>query len=350
MGRKYAMSTIKDIARESNFSVATVSRVLNNDQTLSVTEETRSTILSVATKLQYKPLRKKKAAPSPTSDTHKPRIGLVLWCTPETEHEDPYFLSLRQGVEMQFADLGMAVSRVIRLGVQPAEGSLDDMDGVIVIGKVDPEDVSKLYSRPDRTVYINYSPDEEVYDSVVSDFVPAVEKVMNHLLNLGYRDIGFVGGLEHVHRFGHELREEPEVRRQTYERIMKEKGLYAPGRVLLADWTITAGYKLMKEAIERGDLPEAFFFASDPMAIGALKALQEAGISVPGQVAIVGFDDIEMASFVSVPLTTVKVHTEQMGRSAVNLIMERVNGRTVPVRTVIPTKFVIRESCGKTNG
>lgn len=136
MGRKYAMSTIKDIARESNFSVATVSRVLNNDQTLSVTEETRLTILSVATKLQYKPLRKKKAASSTVPGTGKPRIGLVLWCTPETEHEDPYFLSLRQGVEMQFADFGMAVSRVIRLGVQAAEGSLDDMDGVIVIGNM----------------------------------------------------------------------------------------------------------------------------------------------------------------------------------------------------------------------
>lgn len=102
----------------------------------------------------------------------------------------------------------------------------------------------------------------------------------------------------------------------------------------------------MKAAIKQGNLPQAFFIASDPLAIGALKALQEAEISVPQQVALIGFDDIEMASFVSVPLTTVKIFTEQMGRTAVNLLMERINGRSIPIKAVISTKLIVRESCG----
>lgn len=82
------------------------------------------------------------------------------------------------------------------------------------------------------------------------------------------------------------------------------------------------------------------------MAIGALRAIKEAGLSVPDDVAIVGMDDIEMAAFASVPLTTVKIYSEQMGRSAVNLMAERLRGRDVPLRVVVPTRLIVRESCG----
>lgn len=339
------MTTIKDIAREANCSVTTVSRVLSNDQTLSITEETRNRVMEVTAKLGYR-LRRKKTTASQHHEPQQPRIGLLIWCSTEWEFEDPYFLSIREGVEMQFAELGIALPQIIRYSAQSSEIKLDDLDGIIVIG-VAPEDLHHMFSRKDRVVFINNSPNDDVYDSVISDFVPAVEKVMDHLFSLGYRDIGFVGGMDQIHQFGQPSEEVKESRLLTYERIMKEKGLYKPENVFITEWTISASYNLMKEIIKKGELPEAFFFANDPMAIGALKAFQESDISVPDDVAMVGFDDIKMASYINPTLTTVKVHTEQMGRSAVNLMMERIRGRSMPVKTCVPTTFIIRESCGK---
>jgi LacI family transcriptional regulator len=339
-------TTIKDIASETNLSTATVSRVLNNDQSLSVTEETRFKILAAAEKLDYKPSRRKRVNVQSDAVSHA-RIGLLIWCSPEREYEDPYFLSIRQGIEMQLGELDLIVSKTIRLDTQIADMDLNEFDGLIVVGKVDPEDLALLYPRTDRIVYVNYSPDDERFDSVESDFEIAVEKALNHLIKLGYDDIGFVGGKENLHHIGHKKQEIDEVRRVAFEKVLRNKGFYNPDNVfIVGDWSTMGGYNMMKEVIGQGRIPRAMFFASDPMAIGALKALQEAGVSVPNDTAIVGMDDIEMASFVSIPLTTVKIYAEQMGRTAVNLVMERINGRSLPIKVIIPTKLIIRESCG----
>lgn len=339
------MSTIRDIAREALVSAATVSRVLNEDHTLSVSDETRTRVLSVAQKLQYDLSRRKKKNLPEKQGTEKAGIGLLIWCPPEKEFEDPYFHSIRQGIEKQLLDLGIEVFKVYRLNGQLPENDLNELDGLIVIG-VASDFIERVFTRDDRVVFVNYSPDEERYDAVVSDFRQATEKVLGHLFQKGYERIGFIGGREHVHRLNGDKTSIAEERWLNYERILKQNGLFRSEDVHLGEWSITEGYRLMKAAIEKGNLPQAFFIASDPLAIGALKALQEAGISVPQQVALIGFDDIEMASFVSVPLTTVKIFTEQMGRTAVNLLMERINGRSIPIKAVISTKLIVRESCG----
>lgn len=327
-------------------SAATVSRVLNEDHTLSVSDETRTRVFSVAQKLQYDLSRRKKKNGPERRGTEKARIGLLVWCPPEIEFEDPYFLSIRQGIEKQFLDLGIEVFKVYRLNGQLPKNDINELDGLIVIGKVASDFVGHVFSRDERVVFINYSPDEERFDAVVSDFRQATEKALGHLFQKGYERIGFLGGRECVNQLNGDKTEFAEERWLNYERILKQKGLYRSEDVYVGEWSSKEGYRLMKAAIEKGNLPQAFFIASDPLAMGALKALQEAGISVPNQVALIGFDDIEMASFVSVPLTTVKIYTEQMGRTAVNLLMERINGRSIPIKAVIPTKLIVRESCG----
>jgi LacI family transcriptional regulator len=107
---------------------------------------------------------------------------------------------------------------------------------------------------------------------------------------------------------------------------------------------MTQGYELMKDAIKKGNLPEAFFIASDSMSIGAMKALQEANLRVPNDVAIASFNDVQMAKFASTPLTSVKVYTEQMGRIGVQLLLDRIAGRELPLKVTVPTKLFIRDS------
>ncbi|WP_019639501.1 LacI family DNA-binding transcriptional regulator [Paenibacillus fonticola] len=342
------MSTIRDIARKAGVSIATVSRILNEDPTMAVSEETRRLVFETALALQYdfSRRRKKKEAP-PANNSGKPRIGLLLWCSPEEEYEDPFFLMIRQGIEKQIADLNLEVYRVYRLNGQLPEAEAQELDGLIVIGKIEEEALKKIYPRPDRVVFIDHCPDPTRFDSVELDFQKAMDEVMSHLLALGYKRIGFLGGKIDIYGLNRSMRELPEQRRLHFERILKELDLFRSEDVHLGEWSTPGGYRMMKQAIQKGDLPEAFFCASDPIALGALRALQEENISVPNEVALAGFDDIEMASFVSVPLTTVKVFTEQMGRSAVNLIMERIHGRSVPIRVLIPTQLIVRESSRK---
>ncbi|OIJ17045.1 hypothetical protein BKP37_00450 [Anaerobacillus alkalilacustris] len=345
------MITIKDLAREAQVSAATVSRVLNNDQTLTVMKETREKILSIAKKYNYVPVKKRSS--NKTNHEHKDtKLGVLMFCTIEHEYEDPYFLSIRQGIDKQCEELGIETPLLIRIRQDQSDKKLSYLDGLIVVGNILPEDVAHFYPNSDRVVFIDDSPDQERFDSVLTNLEGATNKVLEYFFNINYTDIGYIGGLEPPLTFslkdGEILRgsDNGKVRRETFEKVMNEKGLYNPENVYIGEWTTESGYHLMEEAIGKGNLPRAFVVGSDPMAIGAIRALHRAGVRIPEDVAIISFDDIEVAAYVHPPLTTAKIFTEQMGRSAVMLILERLRGREVPVKLVLPTKLVIRESCG----
>lgn len=132
-----------------------------------------------------------------------------------------------------------------------------------------------------------------------------------------------------------------------FERFMREQGLYNPQFVRIGSWSTADGYLMMNELLAQQERPTACFVASDPLAIGALRALHGLGVKVPEDMAVVGFDDIEMAAFVQPPLTTIRAYPEQMGKAAVQLLSERFEGREPPAYSVIGTKLVIRESSCK---
>ncbi|MFC0469872.1 LacI family DNA-binding transcriptional regulator [Halalkalibacter kiskunsagensis] len=340
------MATIKDIAKQANVSISTVSRVLNNDETITVMEQTRERILAVAKKLNYS--SKKKSGIQTSLRNESVKIGLLMGCSQEDEFDDPYFLSIRKGIEEQCSQKNIKISKFVRMQNATNEQSLEDLDGLIVVGHIDKSEIHKRYIHNDHIVFVDAPAETETYDSVMCDLQGASEKVMSYLLELGHERIGYIGGPGH----GMKMREVFEsgntgdIRQKTYESMMKKHHQLNESDIYLDDWGTPSGYRIMKKAIEKGNLPTAFFVGSDPMAIGAIRALLEDGIKVPHEVAIVSIDDIEMANFVSPPLTTVKVYTEQMGKTAVNLLLERIEGRDIALKVVVPTKLVVRESCG----
>ena len=102
----------------------------------------------------------------------------------------------------------------------------------------------------------------------------------------------------------------------------------------------------MKKALNLKEIPSAFFIASDPMAVGAYKAIQEKGYNIPNDISIVGFDDIPTAQYLSPSLTTVKVYTDFMGETALDVLMERIKDeRLLSKKVVLPVKLIIRDSC-----
>jgi len=340
------VTTIKDIAIYANVSSSTVSRVLNNDETLSVTNETRQNILEAAKELKYVPVKKRGTTKS-NSEQLKNKVGIVLCQSLEEELEDPYFLPIRQGIEKECRNQGLFDIEIFNLQNSNSNPNpfRNDLDGLIVIGSANPEFINKISIGTQHIIYINHSPNEAIYDSIIIDFKKATDLALDHLLGLGYKRIGYIGGNYVEHSTDHRLVKK-DNRQTNFENRMKKENLYNSNDIHIGEFTMKDGYELMKIALKQGNLPNSFFVASDPMAIGALRALKESNLSVPQDIAIVSFNDIEMAEYASTPLTTVKVHTEEMGRAGVRLLIERIKGRKIPLKVIVPTELIIRESCG----
>ncbi|WP_238650352.1 substrate-binding domain-containing protein [Paenibacillus piscarius] len=328
------MATIKDIAREAGVSAATVSRVLNNDPSLAVSEDTRSRVFAVAGKLGYKPSRVRQRKRE--SELGSKSVTLLLWCSAEEEREDPYFGSIRRGVELRCEELGLVLGQTLR--GRNAQATLRAGDGLIAVGgNFDPGELARLHPDPGTTVLVDQYLERPDYDTVRTHFRQAVDQALGHLLALGHRDIAFIGGAN-----------EDERRRHHYMRVMQSQGCYDPALVRTGSWTSADGYRMMGELLSGTKRPTACFAASDPLAVGALRALHDRGIQVPAEMAVVGFDDIEMAGYVQPPLTTVRAYPEQMGKAAVQLLAERFEGREAPSHSIIGTKLIVRESSGGT--
>lgn len=327
------MATIKDIAELAGVSIATVSRVLNYDSTLSVGDETKKRIFEAAEQLSYKkkPSRKLEAG----------KIALLQWYTEKEELEDLYYMSIRLGVENQARQLGFNVSKYFQDNY--AELKQDDIQGLIAIGKFSNKQINDMVSITQNIVFVDTSPDEEQFDSIVIDFEKATKKVIDYFFVKGHEKIGYIGGRE---VFKDKTSTIEDIREVTFKNYLAEKELLNENYMYVGEFTVDDGHSLMEKAIlEHGEnLPTAFFAANDSLAVGALRALLEQGISVPGRVNIIGVNDISISKYVYPSLSTVKVYTELMGETAVNTLAERIEGRKTAKKITISTKLILRDS------
>jgi len=344
------MTTINEVARLAGVSGATVSRVLNHDKSLSVPESTRAKVFAAAEKLQYKPQKNYKSKQNQNKQStslNSYRIGILLWYSQEEGYSEPYFLSIRRGVEKRCEELGIVNLEILRMTGNKNEDRLMNLDGIIAIGKINFIDMEKVFPVNAKVVFVDYVPDIHKFDSIISNFEEGTQKALQHLMRLEHREISFIGGREFVSKFGNSEREEIEdLRFKAFESFMKQEGLYNADQVYVGDWSINSGYEIMANLIKLKKVARSFFIANDSLAIGAIKALHENGYRVPEDVAIVSFDDIGMARYVTPALTTIRVHTEQIGKAALDLLVSRIEGREIPLQITFPTELIVRESCG----
>lgn len=327
------MATIKDIASVAGVSIATVSRVLNLDESLNVSEATKKRIFEVAEELNYVTVRARK------NKAKKYIIGIVHWYTQREELNDPYYLSIRLAVEKKCKEEEVSF-RNIELGVRKEDSK--DIDGIVAIGKFGPEDIKVLRGISERIVFIDCSPEEKLYDSVVTDYKEGVTEALNYLYELGHAEIGYIGGDEYINDRKERV---VDYREETYKDIVSKRGQFHDEWLLKGQFTPQDGYALMQKALILTKRPTAFFIASDPMAIGAYKAIAEAGLRVGEDISIISFDDIQTAQFLVPALTTIKVHTEFMGETGADSLIEILKSeRKIHKKILIPTQLMIRES------
>lgn len=328
------MATIKDVAAIAGVSMATVSRVLNFDEELSVSEDTKKRIFEAAEKLNYKSNRKKK------DKAIFKNIGIVNWYSEGQEIKDPYFLSIRMAIEARCSEKNMDFSYI-----NINNDSLYKVDGIIALGKFGPKDIKQMEKISNNIIFVDFEPKGYVYDCVMLDYRGGSEMALDYIYNNGHRKIGYIGGIEYVDNGAHALQEE---RANTFINYMKSKQLYNEKWMLEGKFTAEDGYRLTRSLLSMEEIPTALFIASDPMAIGAYRAVSEKGLKIPEDISIVGFDDIYMSAYMTPALTTVKVYTEYMGRNSVDCLINRIDTTDKWCRRiVIPTELVVRDSVKK---
>ncbi|MGB8452878.1 MAG: LacI family DNA-binding transcriptional regulator [Anaerocolumna sp.] len=344
------MATVKEIAEKTGYSKATISRVLSNDPSFTVSGEAREKIQVCAENLHYVYKNRKAVLEKSSFTQHK--VGIIpigLESTDRGELQDPYYLYIRNGVEARLDEIGIHTARVISMNKAEDYEKLEGMDSIIVIGKRNFEVQNPYFQKLKNVIFVDYDFDSCKYDCVLSNFSDAVDAAMNYLMDRGYRNIGYIGSWDYVNDFSSEkMIRRMDTRQIAFENYARSKELNFRHFMYIGDkFTKAVGYELAKQAILTGNLPEVFLIGSDPMALGVYRAFGEAGIRIGKDIGLVSIDGIEDTAYMSPPLTTVMVYAYQMGRSAVDCLTQRIEGRPIPVKVILPVQLMERESCKK---
>lgn len=336
-------ATSFDIAYRAGVSQSTVSRALRDSKLVS--DDTRSKIQAIAKELNYKVDKNA----SNLRRQHSVTLALLLFEDPTSDDSliNPFFMSMLGSITRACVRQGYDLLISFQQLSQDWHADYQDShkaDGLILLGYGDYlVSRSKLQKLVDQGTYfvrwgavLPGQPDI----SIGCDNAQGGRAITEHLLSLGRRRIAFIGDASaHCPEFSD--------RYSGHCHALKAAGIDPDPdlQVDAADSIESMGYEAMRELLARKVDFDAMFAASDLLAMGAMRALAEAGIHVPEQVAIAGFDDIPMASFANPPLTTVMQDTKRAGEMLVDSVLRQIRGER-PESVMIPTQLVIRRSCG----
>lgn len=324
------MSTIKDVAQLANVSISTVSYALNNSG--SVSGETKKKVLEAAKKLDYKPNGIARSLKTKKTEM----IGVFL-----NDFNGPVYSEIIRGVQEIAVSKGYeiiiaecmanehSVSRIFTQGI---------VDGAIVLSTRISSDIIREYASSHfPVVLLDREMSGEYISSVLIDNKSACYNLVKYIKDLGYRKVAIINGPKGTY--------DSNKRYEGMTEAIRDFGLTInEGQSFIGKFTEDDGYRFGKEIAASGNLPEVILAANDEMAIGAMKALQEEGISVPDQVSVTGFDDIELCQYVSPKLTTIARPAYELGLLATHVLFNSMKGDVSRHSQVLNTELVIRES------
>jgi LacI family ebg operon transcriptional repressor len=326
------MAKLKDIANEAGVSLATVSRVLNDDPTLNVKPETKRRIAEIAERLEYRSKKSKNLA----HETKQRHHFLALYrYKQEVEVNDPYYLSIRHGIQTQCDKLGIKLTNCYNSEI---DVETQKITGVLLIGKVNQTVVNKLPKRlADSICYIDFSDPTRLYDCVDIDLVRICKQAIDLYVNQGYERIGFIGGQDAPNT--------ADIRENAFLEYGSLKGVVTGTDIYRGDFSSQSGYDLAKKMLAEDDYPKALFIASDTIAIGVLRAIHELGLNIPDDIALISVNDIPTARFTFPPLSTFRINSEMMGIQGVNLLVEKYrDDRKLPLQVYVPSELKLRDT------
>lgn len=331
--------TIEDVARKVSLSISTVSLVLNDKP--NVSEETRRKVKKAIHELGYHPHRTARGLASQSSGN----IGFIL-TENHFQQSEPFYTKIFLGTEFAAREhnyyiLLTTVRREFRNGESIPRFLLErNVDGVIIAGRIDERYVDGILSMGVPVVLVDFVFPLKKVSSVLIDNRRGAAAAVEHLLQQYGYDIGFIGGdLSH-----------PSIaeRFEGYKEALRVHGIPLADELLDVreeDTGTENGYHAAQRLLQSGARPRAIFAANDALAIGCMRYVKEHGFKIPSDMGIAGFDDIEASSHVEPRLTTVRVFKEEMGRVAVDQLIDAIKSSSEAVVTVhVPVDLVINES------
>lgn len=302
---------LHDIAVKAGVSVNTVSRALRNKP--DVSEKTRTTIFRLAEELGYV------LAPQSSSSDKILTIGVLI-----QDILNPFYAKIVQGIEHVLWQerakflFGCSYRQESKERDIFAFFCQQQVDGLMVGSVVNPEHIAKQLKTIDIPV-VAFSQHFQEFDLdyVINDNYTGAMVAMDHLIKLGHRHIAHIAGLDS------QVSSRERVR--GYKEALNNAGIPIDHRLLrTSDNTIESGYYLTKDLLQASDKLTAIFAYNDLVALGAFRAIREANLQVPSDISLIGYDDITIAEFFEVPLTTVKQPMQEIGRKAAELLFEKI--------------------------
>jgi DNA-binding LacI/PurR family transcriptional regulator len=329
-------ATIKQIAEKANLSIATVSRALNNDS--SVTPETRKKILDISEQLNYKPNLLARNFVKKTSNS----IGLIL-----PDISDEFFTDLIQGVdEITFKNgfyTMVASSHKYRTLIDSVEAFSQKglVGGIILLVFSMTEELKKILEQTNIPVVIIGGDDSFNFDTVAIDNYQGAFTATEYLIKQKkYKKIAHITGPSDNY--------DALQRKNGFLDACKNNGVSINKSFIVdGNFTVDSGYHAFIQLLGLSERPQAIFAANDMMALGCYDAANYFNLKIPDDIGIIGFDDIFISKYINPGLTTVRVQIEKVGKTAAQKLIDKLNGNNGKLQTLIkiPTELIIRNSC-----
>lgn len=338
---------LKDIANEAGVSISTVSRILSNDTSRKSNKQTIDKVQKIALEMGYFDIKSNNL--SSLQKTNK-NIGCVF----TSDHESfvsPFFSKILSGIQEELNNNTYNINfRFFTFNLN--EFSLDnalstvDLDGAVILGRTNLETINQLKQRIKNLVYCGINSMDQGIDEVCCSAYEGVVEEIKYLSELGHTNIGYIGptnkqeAVFNEHRYKGYCDGLSKYNLKLNSKFVKDCYLSA-----------AEGYKGIKEMyLQNSKLPSAIICGNDILAMGVLKALQELKISVPNDISVLGFDNVEESSFTNPSLTTIDVPKVELGKVAVKILLDRINkGHKNQLKVAIPFSLIKRESCRSIN-
>lgn len=335
--------TLKEIAKEAGVSISTVSRVINNNAK-AAGKDAQDRIWEIVRRTGYVPntsARSLKFGTDLSADSHSRSLACLFARTPNASN-DLFFSTLAKSIEQEafkqnyilkysFTSFDLSNPNTYHLIMD------NHVDGVAVLGRCDKPALKFLKQHFHYVAYTGINGIEANYDQILCDGFSAGVSAVEHLISLGHKQIGYIGETS------------SEIRYSGYLKALNDHNLpvkdsYVASVPLSSD----GGYKGARELVERNTDITAIFCSNDITAIGAMRAIKDEGLKIPGDFSVISIDDIDTAQYLSPMLTTIHIPIEEMGQTTAKILIDRINkGHTLPMKITLPYYLANRASCAR---
>lgn len=346
------MVTLKNLSEITGYSIATISRVLNNDKTLRASEETKKIIKTVAKTSGYKTLQSKKNKQKIKSSLYnRCCLGIVEPSNIQEYIQDPYYLYLKGFVEQECFNKKIETVK-IQYNTKSKKYNFfpnKKVDGIITIGHFSVKEIDDMKKITKNIVFLDCAPHDGNYSSVIVDLKLGLKRGVDYLISCGHKNICFAGPKTAPNIFK-EL--ELEIKRVAFLEYIKEKNISENCSLLECERSTESAYENTKLFIEKNikNLPTVFLAVNESVALGILNALKEKNIKVPEEISVLSYNNTIFSAFITPPLSSISIDSEYMAQTAVELTVKQAKTKLFrPVQILTFPYITEKQSIKKLN-